>query len=93
MPVSLPPLDSGWSLTTPWLLTALVLYLAVMALGILGYTPTLRRQVQLVESGGAETPEYEALRRLSTLQGIVLAVLVVAITFLMVVKPPLWSAS
>src|SRR5512144_2182601 len=33
-------------LTTPWLLTALVLYVLVALVGLFGYTPTLRRQIQ-----------------------------------------------
>jgi hypothetical protein len=34
---------------------------------------------------------YTAIARRGALLGIVLGILVVAITFLMVVKPPLWS--
>ena len=41
---------------------------------------------------GSFVVEYAALARRGTILGIVLAVTVVIITFLMVVKPPLWSA-
>jgi uncharacterized membrane protein len=85
-------LIAGIPLTTPWILTALVLYVAVVLIGLFGYTPTLRRQIQLVEAGQAGSSDYAALSRRGTILGIVLAVLVLAITFLMVVKPPLWSS-
>ena len=77
----------GWSFTTPWILISLALYVVVVLLGLFGYTPTLRRQIQLVENGGQSSPEYAALARRGTILGIVLAVLVVVIVFFMVVKP------
>ena len=76
---------------TPWILTGLVLFIALVALALFGYTPTLKRQIQLVDAGSGGTPEYEALSNLARLQGVLLVVLVLAITFLMVVKPPLWQ--
>jgi uncharacterized membrane protein len=79
------------SLTTPWLLTALVLYGVVLLTGVLGYTPTLRRQIQLLESEGFGSPNYQALARRGTILGVVLVTLVVVIVFLMVVKPGLWA--
>src|SRR5688572_19712228 len=82
----------GWSLTTPWILVSLVLYAAVFGVALFGYTPTLRRQVQLAEEGKVDSAEYAVLSQNGTVLGIVLAVLVAAITFFMVVKPPLWTA-
>jgi uncharacterized membrane protein len=78
-------------LTTPWLTTALVLYVIVLLVGLLGYSPTLRRQIQALDSEGFSSPAYSALAGRGTLLGIVLAVLVVIIVFLMVVKPALWG--
>ncbi len=74
-------------LTTPWLLTALVLYVALVLIGLLGYTPTLRRQIQVLDSEGVASNSYQALARRGMILGIVLGVLVIAIVFLMVVKP------
>jgi uncharacterized membrane protein len=82
---------SGLSLTTPWLLTSLILYVVAILVGLLGYTPTLRRQIQLLDSDGVQSPGYQAAARRGTTLGIVLAVLVVVIVFLMVVKPGLWG--
>ena len=76
-------------LTQFWLLTALVLYLAAIALGLLVYTPTLRRQIAVLESAGPDAPEFQALSARGTTVGITLAVIVVVIVFLMVTKPTL----
>lgn len=78
-------------LTTPWLLTGLVLYGFVVLLGLLGYTPTLRRQIQLLERDGVDSPAYQATARRGARLGMILAVLVVIIVYLMVVKPGLWA--
>jgi len=79
------------SVGTPWIATALGLYIVAMALGARGYTPTLRSQIQALESGG---PKSEAYRRASdrgrTL-GLIFMVIVLIIVFLMVTKPALWG--
>jgi uncharacterized membrane protein len=79
----------AWS--TPWLLTSLVLYAVVAVLALLGFTPTLRRQIEALEARGPESLEYRALASRAQLVGVVLAALVIVIVFLMVAKPALWS--
>ena len=61
-----------------------------LEVGLLLYTPTLREQVRLAETGQAASAEYRALADRGRVVGIALAVLVVVIVFLMVVKPVLW---
>lgn len=78
-------------LTTPWLLTALVLYGLLVMAGLFGYTPVLRSQILLLEAEGAGSSAYRSQARLGTILGIVLAVLAIGIVFLMVVKPALWA--
>jgi uncharacterized membrane protein len=78
-------------LTTPWPLTGLVLYILLVLVGLLGYTPTLRRQIQFLESDGFPSPTYQALARRGTMLGAVLVFLVIVIVYLMVVKPGLWG--
>lgn len=78
-------------LTTPWLLTALILYAILVLVGLGGYTPTLRRQIQALDSEGFGSPNYQALARRATLLGVILAILAITIVFLMVVKPGLWA--
>ena len=51
------------------------------------YTPTLRTQIRLIESGEGATDEYGRLAKRGTVVGIVLAVDVIAIVFLTVTKP------
>ncbi len=74
-------------LTQFWLLAALVLYAIAVILGLLVYTPTLRNQIAVLESSGAASTEFQALSRRGTVLGIVLAVDVIVIVFLMVTKP------
>lgn len=78
-------------LSTPWLATSLLLFAAVVLIGLLGYTPTLRGQIRALAREGAEAPRFRALARRASALGGVLGVLVVAIVFLMVVKPALWG--
>lgn len=88
---------TGWAMvfanriphTTFWITAATVLWLVAIALGYLGYTPTLRRQIAALQAHGAASPEYRALARRGTIVGIVLAVLVLVIVGLMVFKPTL----
>jgi uncharacterized membrane protein len=77
--------------TTPWILTSLVLYVVVVLVGLRGYTPVLRRQIETLERSGPDTPEYLELAARGMRLGIVLAVVVVVIVFLMVTKPALWG--
>lgn len=76
-------------LRTFWLALSLVLYAGVVVLGLAGYTPTLRRQIRALEAGGADGPEFRRLSVRGQVIGGALALLVVAIVFLMVTKPTL----
>src|SRR2546426_9917502 len=79
------------SVGTPWIATALGLYIVAMALGARGYTPALRTQIQALESGG---PQSEAYRRASgrgCTPGVIFMGIVLIIVFLMVTKPALWG--
>jgi uncharacterized membrane protein len=80
-------LTGNLNLTTPWLLIALILYVILLLVGLLGFTPTLRNQIRVLEAEGASSPAYQAVARLGTILGIVLVVLGVVIVFMMVVKP------
>lgn len=70
-----------------WLATAIGLYVLAVLLGLLVYSPTLRRQIQVVEAGGVETEVFRRLSSRGAAVGGVLAAIVVAIVFLMVTKP------
>lgn len=79
------------SWTTPWLLVSLVLYVVVVGLGFRGYTPLLKKQIAALEAQGPDSPEFQMLSARATRVGILLAVVVVIIVFLMVTKPALWG--
>jgi uncharacterized membrane protein len=74
-------------LTQFWLLTALVLYAIALVLGLFVYTPTLRNQIAVLGSAGPDATEFQALAKRGTTVGILLAVDVIVIVFLMVTKP------
>ena len=78
-------------LTTPWLLTAIVLYVLAAFLGVFAYAPIMREQRKHLETGGFGSPVYQAAARRGTLMGILVTVDVILIVFLMVVKPALWG--
>ncbi len=77
--------------TTPWVLTAIVLYLIVIGLGARGFTPLLRRQIEALGADGPESPAFQALAAKSQRVGILLLIVVLVIVFFMVTKPRLWA--
>jgi len=78
-------------LTTPWLLSSLVLYVIATYVGIFAYAPIFRRQILLLEKSGFKSPEYQAVAKQSRLIGILVSADVILIILLMVVKPALWG--
>ena len=77
-------------LTTPWLLTAIALYVLAALLGILAYAPVMRQQLRSLASEGFESAAYQAVARRASVLGILVTIDVVVIVYLMVVKPALW---
>jgi len=77
-------------LTTPWLLTSMILYVVAAQVGIFALAPLSRRQRRILETDGFESPAYSAVARKGRLLGQVVTLDVLIIVFLMVVKPPLW---
>ncbi len=74
-------------LETRWLLSAIVLWVILMAIGGAVYTPTLRKQIAALESSGPTSAEYLSLASRGRVAGILLAVIALVIVFLMVTKP------
>ena len=84
-------LTADMDLTTPWILLSIILWFVGMLLGVFGYTPTLRKQIEEAERGGADSAAYKAIAWRGTWLGIVLGVIVLFILYLMVFKPALWG--
>jgi uncharacterized membrane protein len=76
-----------WEFTDLWVAVAIALYLLMGTVAFFFYSPTLKRQIEAYEAGGAQTEEFVELGNRGRLVGMVLAVLVLAIIVLMVVKP------
>jgi uncharacterized membrane protein len=76
------------SITTTWVLAALVLYAVLVVLGLGVFSRALSGQIRLLESGGP-TAEAAALGRRVTWSGALLVVVALVIVFLMVMKPTL----
>ncbi|MBI5965385.1 MAG: DUF2269 family protein [Chloroflexi bacterium] len=82
---------AGWPLTTPWILTALILYGVLSIVGLAIYSPTLKKQIVLAESAGPTAPEYKKVSFRSNAIGVALNIIVLIVIYLMVVKPNLWG--
>ncbi len=78
-------------LSTPWIMSALILYAIATLLGMVLFVPIFRRQIELLESEGFGAPGYQAAAKQARVLGIIVGVDVLMIIFLMVVKPPLWG--
>lgn len=77
----------GIPLSTFWIDAAIVLYVLLVLVAVIGYSPTLKRQIAALESGGTSSAEYAQLSQRGTTLGLVLMIIVLVILFLMVVKP------
>ncbi len=77
----------GIPLTTFWIAAALALYVLAILFGIVLYGPTARAQRAALASAGPTSAEYQRLSQRGTTLGIITAVIVLVIVFLMVAKP------
>ena len=75
--------------TTFWIAGGIVLWAIAVALGFFVYTPMLRNQIRELEATGPQSDDYKRYASNARFMGIVLAVIVVVIVFLMVTKPTL----
>jgi len=75
--------------TTFWIAGGIVLWAIAVALGFFVYTPLLRNQIRALETAGPQSEDYRRYASNARFVGILLAVIVVAIAFLMVTKPTL----
>ena len=80
---------AGYSLTTFWIDAALVLFVLLIVVAVAFYTPSLRDQIKLVESGDTTSAEFHRLEQRGQVAGQALAVIVLVILAMMVFKPTL----
>ena len=79
----------GYSLTTLWIDIALVLFVALVLVAVLFYTPALREQVKLTEAGDTTSAEFRRLAQRGQVAGQALGAIVLVILAMMVFKPHL----
>jgi Predicted integral membrane protein (DUF2269) len=74
-------------LAVPWILYPLILFaiMGILAFGF--YSPTLKKQIKIVEECGGDSSEYKAIEKRQMLIGGILFVLAVAVVAMMVIKP------
>ena len=72
-----------------WIIVAVILFAAVAVIGLVYFTPLVRRQLALVDAGDTSSPEFERLARRNAMIGPILGVLVVIILGMMVFQPNL----
>ena len=77
------------SLSTTWIALALALYVVLVILGLGVFSRALKRQIEILESGGGDTATYAETARRTTVSGAVLVLIALVIVFLMVTKPTL----
>jgi uncharacterized membrane protein len=74
-----------WSLK--WIHISMALWLVMALTAGLVYSPTLKKQIAVLEARGPEDPEFKALSKRGAIVGGVLAALVLVVIWLMVAKP------
>jgi uncharacterized membrane protein len=80
---------AGYSLTTLWIDITLVLFVLLIVVAVVFYTPALREQVKLVESGDVSSAVFTRLAQRGQLAGQALGAIVLVILAMMVFKPSL----
>jgi len=74
-------------LAISWILYPLILFgiMGILAFGF--YSPTLKKQIVVLEKSGSDSPEYKAIEKKQTVIGVTLFALAVAVVAIMVMKP------
>ena len=78
-----------WSITTLWIDVALILFVALIVVAAVFYSPALREQVKLAEAGDTSSAEFMRLGNRGQVLGQVMGVIVLVILAMMVFKPTL----
>jgi len=79
--------NAGIPFSRFWIAGSIGLWLVLIFIGAGVYTPTLRDQIRVLEADGPDSGEYQHLSARGRSVGILLAIIVVFIIFLMVTKP------
>ena len=80
---------AGYRITAFWIDASLVLFVVLIVIAASQYTPTLRKQIALVEAGDTSSTEFNRLAQRGQILGQALGVIVLVILAMMVFKPTL----
>ncbi|HLI97055.1 MAG TPA: DUF2269 family protein [Candidatus Baltobacteraceae bacterium] len=70
-----------------WIELAIVLWVILAVIGFAAYSPTLKREIQLLSERSQDDPEFVALDRRGTVLGATLMIIALVIVGLMVFRP------
>lgn len=76
-----------------WIMAAIILYVALLIFGLGFYTPALTRQIETLERDGIASSPYRISATRATAYGIATLPIILAIVFMMVVKPSFGGGS
>jgi uncharacterized membrane protein len=76
----------GWGFKR-WIISSLFLFVLLIVVAVAFYSRTMNRQIEVLEKEGESSPAYQRLAAQAQRVGIILIVIVLAIVFMMVVKP------
>jgi uncharacterized membrane protein len=76
--------------TTPWITTAIIIYVGLVVIGFAFYSPAVVAQIRALESEGLGSRAYQSAAIRQAIVGSALLVMALAVVFIMVVKPKLW---
>ena len=77
------------SITSLWIIVALLLFVILVVLAVAVYSPLLRELIKLVDAGDTSSPEFSRLSGRNRIMGPAFGVIVVLILVMMVFKPTL----
>lgn len=81
---------ASWGWSTPWLELSILLFIVLM--GLVGFhTRLMRRQIGLTEDESSAPAEHDAAHRRGRIFMLAKVVVIIALVYLMVFKPPLWG--
>ncbi len=76
-------------ITLLWIVLALILFAVLIVVAVVFYSPLLRHQIKLVDTGDTTSPEFTRLARRNQMLGPGIGLIVVLILIMMVFKPTL----
>ena len=82
---------SGQSFLIPWVMLTPIFWMVVLLVGLLGYSPAIRKQIALAESSAADDEEYKSAAWRGMILGIVTGILFLLLLLLMAFQPALWG--